>query len=68
MNDALMRAGALLTVVGGTLAVHDSLVATLREPMVSIASGFLMLGGAAIFALAWVRDERAMGSGADGNA
>lgn len=68
MNDALIRAGALLAVVGGTLAVHDSLVAILSEPMVSIASGFLMLAGAAVFALAWVRDGRAMGSGADGNA
>ncbi|NHN43408.1 hypothetical protein G9C85_17460 [Halorubellus sp. JP-L1] len=56
MDTMLVRAGALLAVVGGTLAVYDSIVAAIGEPGVSMASGLLMLAASAMMTIGWVRE------------
>lgn len=58
----------MVAVVGNSLLLHDSPVAVLDEPALSLASGLLVLAGTTVFALAWMRNGNATGSGTDANA
>lgn len=66
MDDELVRTGGLLGVIGGTLALYDSIVAVLGEVGVSLVSGVLMLAASVTMAVAWARTGR--GTGSDANA